>query len=331
MLVTSYNWIYITDFASSKPTFLPEDDPSDFALFFDSSGRRTCYIAPERFYAAGSDIAAQKAERERQSRRDGDVTEAMDVFSMGCVIAELFTEGTPTFTLSQLYKYRAGELNPETQLMGLEDSGVKVCNVDFMRSCYTCLTMRQALVISMISLDSAARPSFRAALESCRASVFPESFYSFLHEYVAGVNEITNPSIFAPKPTHTGNPSEVSSVGTTSVAPSVAGPTPTVSTATTVNAANTGLNTGAATYESMLPNESDARIDRLWNDFAMLEPHLLVTSNGDEMEKKPDKATGKTLPFQVSIFAKTRTIRLTEGTNYNEGYHTSRIKHPEAN
>jgi phosphoinositide-3-kinase regulatory subunit 4 len=128
VLVTSYNWIYITDFASSKPTFLPEDDPSDFALFFDSSGRRTCYIAPERFYAAGSDIAAQKAERERQSRRDGDVTEAMDVFSMGCVIAELFTEGTPTFTLSQLYKYRAGEINPETHLVGLEDPGVKVCN-----------------------------------------------------------------------------------------------------------------------------------------------------------------------------------------------------------
>lgn len=60
------------------------------------------------------------------------MTEAMDVFSMGCVIAELFTEGTPTFTLSQLYKYRAGEVSPENQLAGLEDAEVKVCNVDFM-------------------------------------------------------------------------------------------------------------------------------------------------------------------------------------------------------
>jgi phosphoinositide-3-kinase regulatory subunit 4 len=46
---------------------------------------------------------------------------------MGCVIAELFAEGTPTFTLSQLYKYRAGEINPEAHLAGLEDPGVKVC------------------------------------------------------------------------------------------------------------------------------------------------------------------------------------------------------------
>lgn len=50
---------------------------------------------------------------------------------MGCVIAELFTEGTPTFTLSQLYKYRAKEVSPEAQLAGLEDSEVKVCETGY--------------------------------------------------------------------------------------------------------------------------------------------------------------------------------------------------------
>ncbi|KAG8768849.1 Serine/threonine-protein kinase [Ceratobasidium sp. 428] len=297
VLVTSYNWIYITDFASSKPTFLPEDDPSDFALFFDSSGRRTCYIAPERFYAASSEIAAQKAERERQSRRDGDVTEAMDVFSMGCVIAELFTEGTPTFTLSQLYKYRAGEINPESHLVGLEDSGVK------------------SLVVSMISLDPTARPTFKAALESCQGSVFPESFYSFLHEYVSGVNEITSSSIFTSKPAPPPNPLEAPSGGATPTIPPPVGPTPTPST---VGAApqSVGQNPGATTYESMLPNESDARIDRLWNDFAMLEPYLLVLPDEEESGKRPDNAAGRTraLPFQdilpVELSIPKRTSKL---------------------
>ena len=32
-----------------KPTALPEDNPADFSYFFDTSRRRTCYIAPERF------------------------------------------------------------------------------------------------------------------------------------------------------------------------------------------------------------------------------------------------------------------------------------------
>ncbi|QRV84883.1 phosphoinositide 3-kinase regulatory subunit 4 [Ceratobasidium sp. AG-Ba] len=279
VLVTSYNWVYITDFASSKPTFLPEDDPSDFALFFDSSGRRTCYIAPERFYAAGSDIAAQKAERERQSKRDGDVTEAMDV---------------------QLYKYRAGEINPETHLVGLEDSDVK------------------RLVMSMISLDPAARPTFKAALESSQGSVFPESFYSFLHEYVSGVNEISNGSIFTDKPPPVSNPSEAPSGTATPTVPLPLGPAPAISAAGNTPH-NIGPATGITTYESMLPNESDARIDRLWNEFTMLEPYLLVQADEEGNEKRQDRTTGRTrsLPFQdilpVELSIPKRTSRL-QGT-----------------
>jgi phosphoinositide-3-kinase regulatory subunit 4 len=54
------------------------------------------------------------------------VTEAMDVVSAGCVIAELFREGAPLFTLSQLFKYREGELNTDGLLSSVEDVGVRV-------------------------------------------------------------------------------------------------------------------------------------------------------------------------------------------------------------
>ncbi|KAL9121438.1 MAG: hypothetical protein Q9187_002008, partial [Circinaria calcarea] len=38
ILVTSWNWLYLTDFSSSfKKTYLPEDNPADFSYFFDTS------------------------------------------------------------------------------------------------------------------------------------------------------------------------------------------------------------------------------------------------------------------------------------------------------
>lgn len=38
ILVTSWNWLYLTDFSSCfKPTYLPEDNPADFSFFFDST------------------------------------------------------------------------------------------------------------------------------------------------------------------------------------------------------------------------------------------------------------------------------------------------------
>lgn len=132
ILVTSWNWVYLSDFSSFKPTYLPLDDPAEFSYFFDTSGRRTCYVAPERFYTAATNpaISAKKSKiaMDDEGKRDGKVTEAMDCFSVGCVIAELFLEGAPLFTLSQLFKYREGEYSVENHLNAIEDEGVRVSN-----------------------------------------------------------------------------------------------------------------------------------------------------------------------------------------------------------
>jgi phosphoinositide-3-kinase regulatory subunit 4 len=42
----SWNWILLCDFASFKPTFLPEDNPADFSYFFDTS---RCFSFRARF------------------------------------------------------------------------------------------------------------------------------------------------------------------------------------------------------------------------------------------------------------------------------------------
>jgi phosphoinositide-3-kinase regulatory subunit 4 len=131
ILVTSSNWIYVTDFAGSlKPTRLPLDDPSDFSFFFDTSGRRICYVAPERFYKVEKESRKAWANEEGETK-EPMVTEAMDVFSLGCVIAEVFLEGASLFSLSQLFKYREGEYSVEAQLLAIGDEGIRVSDDQF--------------------------------------------------------------------------------------------------------------------------------------------------------------------------------------------------------
>ena len=64
VMITSWNWVVLTDFASFKPTFLPEDNPTTyFSYYFDTSRRRTCYIAPERFKSRATTSAAAAAQQ----------------------------------------------------------------------------------------------------------------------------------------------------------------------------------------------------------------------------------------------------------------------------
>ncbi|KAJ5718517.1 hypothetical protein N7488_004163 [Penicillium malachiteum] len=156
VLVTSWNWLYLSDFSSSfKPTFLPEDNPANFSFYFDTSGRRTCYLAPERFLVAGEEPGNRH------------VNWAMDIFSAGCVIAELFLE-SPIFTLSQIYKYRKGEYSPEHgHLAKIEDPEIR------------------DLILHMIQLEPESRYSAEEYLKFWKNKVFPEYFYSFLHQYMS--------------------------------------------------------------------------------------------------------------------------------------------------
>lgn len=160
-LVTSWNWLYLSDFSAGfKPTLLPEDNPADFSYFFDTAGRRTCYLAPERFLAAGE-----------PARPGAHVTWAMDVFSAGCVIAELFLE-TPIFTLSQLFRYRKGEYDPvAAHLHRVADPDVR------------------ELIAHMIHVDPESRYAAEEYLDFWRKKAFPEYFYGFLHQYLSNVTD----------------------------------------------------------------------------------------------------------------------------------------------
>ncbi|KAI4380720.1 hypothetical protein MLD38_006881 [Melastoma candidum] len=154
VLVTSWNWLYLADFASFKPTYIPYDDPSDFSFFFDTGGRRLCYLAPERFY---------EHEGGMQVAQDAPLKPSMDIFAVGCVIAELFLEGQPLFELSQLLAYRRGQYDPIPHLERVPDAGIR------------------KMILHMIQLEPEARLSAESYLQGYAGIVFPGYFSPPLH------------------------------------------------------------------------------------------------------------------------------------------------------
>uniref|UniRef100_A0A3B5MVE6 non-specific serine/threonine protein kinase n=1 Tax=Xiphophorus couchianus TaxID=32473 RepID=A0A3B5MVE6_9TELE len=173
VMVTGWNWVLLTDFASFKPTYLPEDNPADFNYFFDTSRRRTCYIAPERFvdgsmFTTESDQNTPLVDLTSNNQRSrGELRPAMDIFSAGCVIAELFTEGVPLFDLSQLLAYRKGHFQAEQVLLKIEDQSIR------------------ELVAQMVQHEPEKRLSAEEHLKLQRGKAFPDIFYSFLQPYMA--------------------------------------------------------------------------------------------------------------------------------------------------
>ncbi|ESQ54300.1 hypothetical protein EUTSA_v10024212mg [Eutrema salsugineum] len=154
VLVTSWNWLYLADFASFKPTYIPYDDPSDFSFFYDTRGQRLCYLAPERFYEHGG---------ETQVAQDAPLKPSMDIFAVGCVIAELFLEGQPLFELAQLLAYRRGQHDPSQHLEKIPDPGIR------------------KMILHMIQLEPEARLSAENYLQNYVGVVFPNYFSPFLH------------------------------------------------------------------------------------------------------------------------------------------------------
>ncbi|KAI8460705.1 VPS15 protein kinase [Phakopsora pachyrhizi] len=231
VIVTSWNWVYITDFSTAfKPSYLPEDDPADFSYFFDTSSRRSCYIAPERFYPSrGADLDGPSKSK---------LTEAMDVFSLGCVIAEMFLDGKSPFTLSQMFNYKREEYSVEQHLRNIEDEKIR------------------DLVRTMIQRNPEDRLTFQDHVINCRANkTFPNSFYIFLHPFLLSLQELSGIS-----PPEQATRQSYNSGGNA------------------VNATNKhGLGANETASPVILRNNSDSIIEKLWSEFDFVTKFLGAT------------------------------------------------------
>ncbi|GME81411.1 unnamed protein product [Ambrosiozyma monospora] len=145
-----------------KPVFLPEGNPSLFSFYFDTSQRHVCYVAPERF------VASDDAEVEELNKTNGELNWQMDIFSLGCVIAELYLESLPIFTLPQMFKFKRGEYYPN--LDAIDDLNIS------------------KMIQSMISSKADDRLTAKEYLTRYRKTIFPDYFYTFLHTYMNNIS-----------------------------------------------------------------------------------------------------------------------------------------------
>ena len=185
VLVNSFLWVSLADFASYKPAYLSKNHPSaDFNYYFDTSRRRTCYLAPERLdspnYSNNNRLISQSPQNSNMNNLTSDQDNmyelmppdpndfkpSMDIFSLGCVIAELFME-RPLFDFSHLLAYRERKYDPSQEL--INEIGDK--NILDMLS-------------SMLSLDPNERKSANQYLQEQNDKAFP-SYFVTLKNYVS--------------------------------------------------------------------------------------------------------------------------------------------------
>lgn len=133
----------------------------------------------------------------------------------------------------------------------------------------------------MVALDPAERPTFDLALHSSRGTVFPESFYSFLHNYMASLNELSSQNVFSKTGTLT--PSD-----------------------------------NAFDETTAMPTDSDHRINKVWGDYDLVEPYL---TQSDTQPDALSKDKGKNGPqrlqdiFPVELYIPNRLHSLSDAIN----------------
>lgn len=173
-LCTLWGWVIITDFATyTKPTFLPADNPNQFSFYFDTSNRRLGYVAPERFYDKDHPAPPLNIDDKGDYIGHDALTDAMDLFSLGCCIAELYLDGEPPFTLSQLFKYMKNQFKPD--LSPLHD-----------------LPELEEIVSRLTSLDPSQRPAAADILEEYRTKLFPDEFES-AYPFIKSLSQEADP------------------------------------------------------------------------------------------------------------------------------------------
>ena len=112
----------------------------------------------------------------------------------------------------------------------------------------------------MIALEPAERPLFDMILHTSRGTIFPESFYSPLYDFVSSVTDLSASSPFTTSSTGTATPSTLSM-------PSAAG---------TVDEKQLYAN-GTPEDASVLPTDSDRRIMRVWAEYDVIESVISST------------------------------------------------------
>lgn len=112
-VVTSYDWLFLTDIHEYKHVLIDNENLEEYnKLYGYLDNNRRCYVAPEKWYSA---------KQNPNQKTDLEALKRMDLFSAGCVIYEILTQGEHLFDLEKLQEFRTECLKGKTQAKNEEN------------------------------------------------------------------------------------------------------------------------------------------------------------------------------------------------------------------
>ena len=138
----------------------------------------------------------------------------------------------------------------------------------------------------MIALEPESRPSFEIALQSSRDVVFPDSFYSFFHQYISSLNELSSPSPFS----------------------------------RTTPIPSTGIEGRNGNGDGLpIPSDCDRRIESIWTEFSSVMPLLVPVEEGAptkvpllSLDQDNSNTVENVFPVQIHVPQLRSTLRVPE-------------------
>lgn len=174
-VLSSYLSVFLTDPAPFKPAYLFEKNNAELGYYFGEDLKsKSYYLAPERFV---------------NEKKEGSLTKEMDIFSLGCVIAEMLTENQ-IFDIEKIHQFKDNKLKIEDHLSLKFKSLSNEENDDYI------IVFLKDFLKDMLNLNPSKRPSIKS-IKNRFQSIIPNSFlqlYDPLNKLII-VNKYWNPDL----------------------------------------------------------------------------------------------------------------------------------------
>lgn len=111
ILLTTDNIVYLTDFAPYKPIFMEEADFDKVKLLYPHILER-CYLPPEMFDKGLRELNPEIPNLSDMDTDYLEITQKMDIFSVGCILSQIYTDGKAIMDYKDLLSFKDGTFNP---------------------------------------------------------------------------------------------------------------------------------------------------------------------------------------------------------------------------
>nr|CCA18528.1 phosphoinositide 3kinase regulatory subunit putativ [Albugo laibachii Nc14] len=216
LMIVTWNWLFLTDFAPFKPTYIPEDDPSEYHYYFcaiDGSGR-SCSVAPERFYSPNAEgfVGNRRVEEREMKEAANNRDVSLAVRSPGSAAGATHITSPSEASSTTGFTYQNSRASKEGMLlesMDIFSAGCAIAELfmggkplfdlpallKYRRTGDTSgliATLKkiqdpilEKLLLDMLQLDPNARKSASQYLTDNLNRLFPTYFESFLFRFLA--------------------------------------------------------------------------------------------------------------------------------------------------